>query len=321
MRKSMLAAIFGALSLALPIPAAADTAPPSVLVSIKPLHGLVAAVMKGVAEPGLIVSGTASPHDYAMKPSDARAVERAQLLVWVGGDFEGWLKKPAARVKQRLAMQDIPGMTRLATREGGAWDSHEDGHGHKGHDKGGHDKGGHGKDGHDEIDGHLWLDPDNAARLVDAVAGRLAGIDPGRAESYRANAAETRKRLAELDSALATKLKPLAGKPYVVFHDAHQYFEARYGLSPAGAVTVDPERPPGAKRMAILRDRLKATGAACVFREPRFAGPTVQALAEAAGARIGQLDPEGALAEPGPDAYFTIMTAIADSLADCLSGR
>jgi zinc transport system substrate-binding protein len=321
MRKSMLAAILGALSLALPIPAAADTAPPSVLVSIKPLHGLVAAVMKGVAEPGLIVSGTASPHDYAMKPSDARAVERAQLLVWVGSDFEGWLKKPAARVKQRLAMQDIPGMTRLATREGGAWDSHEDGHGHNGHDKGGHDKGGHGKDGHDETDGHLWLDPDNAARLVDAVAGRLAGMDPPHAENYRANAAETRKRLAELDSTLAARLKPLAGRPYVVFHDAHQYFEARYGLSPAGAVTVDPERPPGARRMAILRDRLKATGAACVFREPRFAGPTVQALAEAAGARIGQLDPEGALAEPGLDAYFTIMTAIADSLTDCLSGR
>lgn len=314
MRKSMLAAILVALSLA--GPAAADTPPPSVLVSIKPLHGLVAAVMKGVAEPGLIVSGSASPHDYAMKPSDARAVERAQLLVWVGSDFEGWLKKPAARVKQRLAMQDIPGMTRLATREGGAWDSHEDGHGHKDHGKGGH-----GKDDHDETDGHLWLDPDNAARLVEAVAGRLAGMDPTRADLYKANAAETRKRLAELDSALAAKLKPLAGKPYVVFHDAHQYFEARYGLTPAGAVTIDPERPPGARRMATLRDRLKATKAACVFREPRFAGPTVQALAEAAGARIGQLDPEGALAEPGPDAYFTIMTAIADSLADCLSGR
>ncbi|CAA7626168.1 zinc ABC transporter substrate-binding protein [Magnetospirillum sp. SS-4] len=309
MRKSLLAAAF--LGLLTAGPAMADAPPPDVLVSIKPLHGLVAAVMKGVAEPGLIVSGDASPHDYAMKPSDARALERARLLVWVGKDFEGWLKKPAAKARHRLTMQEIPGMTRLATREGGVWDSHGNDHGHKDH----------GKDDHDETDGHLWLDPDNAARLVDAVAGRLAEMDPARADRYKANAAETRKRLADLDSTLAARLKPVAGKPYVVFHDAHQYFEARYGLTPAGAVTIDPERPPSAKRMAALRDRLKATKAACVFREPRFAGPTVQALADAAGARIALLDPEGALAEAGPDAYFTIMTAIADSLADCLSGR
>jgi zinc transport system substrate-binding protein len=303
MRKSLcLVTLLGLLSSG---PVLADPPPPRVVVSIKPLHGLVAAVMDGVAEPRLIVSGTASPHDYALKPSDARALEAAQLLVWVGKDFEAWLGKSARGAKAQLAMREITGMTVLETREGGVWEGeHHDHH---------HDQ--------DEIDGHLWLDPDNAARLIDAVAVRLKSLDPAHAERYDANAARTRQRLSELDKTLATKLKPLAGKPYVVFHDAHHYFEARYGLNPVGAITIDPERPPSAKRMAALRDRLKASGAGCVFREPHFSSPAAQTLAEAAGARLGQLDPEGALVEPGPDAYFTTMTALADSLADCLSRR
>lgn len=310
MRKPLLAAaLLGLLGAA---PAMADTPPaalaPSILVSIKPLHGLVAAVMKGVAEPGLIVSGTTSPHGYAMKPSDMRAVEGARLVVWVGKEFETWLERPLARAKDKLAMQDITGIKTLPTREGGVWEAHDHGHGHD-------------KDDGDEIDGHVWLDPDNAARLVDAVAARLKAIDPAHATVYDANAADTRRRLTALDAELTARLTPLAHHPYVVFHDAHQYFEMRYGLHPAGAITVDPERPPSAKRLAALRDRLKAARAGCVFREPRFAGPTVQALAEATGARVGQLDPEGTLVQPGPDAYFVLMNGLGDALADCLSGR
>ncbi|MDO8606179.1 MAG: zinc ABC transporter substrate-binding protein [Phaeospirillum sp.] len=297
MRKPLLAAtLLGLLNTA---PALAD-APPAVLVSIKPLHGLVAAVMKGVAEPGLIVSGANSPHGYAMKPSDMRALEGARLVVWVGKDFETWLVRPVAKAREGLAMQAIAGIKTLPTREGGVWEAHDH------------------KDEADDIDGHFWLDPDNAGRLVDAVAARLKSLDPAHATVYDANAAETRQKLATLDKALTAKLTPLADKPYVVFHDAHHYFEMRYGLNPAGAITVDPERPPSAKRLAALRDRIKSSGAKCVFREPRITSPTVQTLAEASGARVGQLDPEGTLVPAGPDAYFTLMTGLGDSLFDCL---
>ena len=292
-------------------PALAEPTPtvsaPAVLVSVKPLHGLVASVMKGVGEPGLIVSGTNSPHGYAMRPSDMRALEGAQLVVWVGKDFETWLERPIAKAKTVLTMEALPGIRTLPTREGGVWEAHD--HGHEQH----------GKDDGDEIDGHFWLDPDNAGLLVDAVAARLKALDPAHASLYESNAADTRQKLAALDRDLTTKLAPLAGKPYVVFHDAHQYFEKRYGLSPAGAITVDPERPPSAKRMASLRDRLKTTQAKCVFREPRFASPTVQALADASGAGIGQLDPEGTLLQPGPDAYFMLMNGLAESLSHCLA--
>jgi zinc transport system substrate-binding protein len=285
-------------------PAWADI--PRVLVSIKPLHGLVAAVMQGVAEPRLLVGGNQSPHGYAFKPSDMRPLEQAQLVVWVGPDFETWLVQRVARAPASLAMEEVPAMTRLATREGGVWEAHDDHAGHDDHD-------------HGEVDGHLWLDAENASRLVKAVAEKLAALDPAHAAQYAANAVREVARIEALDRDINRLLTPLAKKPYVVFHDAHQYFERRYGLNPAGAITVDPERQPGPKRLAALRGRLKAQGAACVFREPNAQGPVIQSLAEATGARIGMLDPEGLLVTPGPDAYEAILRGIADGLADCLS--
>jgi zinc transport system substrate-binding protein len=285
---------------------------PAVLASIKPVHSIVAAVMEGVGRPGLIVTGNASPHGYAMKPSDARAAEKAALVVWVGPGFETWLEKPLGRRKESLSMLGLPGLERLEAREGGAWERHDHDHGHQ------H---GHGAGKDDETDPHVWLDPRNAALLAGAVAERLAALDPANAPRYAANAGALKGRLDALDRELAEKLRPLAGRPYVVFHDAQQYFEARYGLTPAGAITVDPERPPSARRMAQLRDRLKAAGASCVFGEPGTPAATATALAEAAGARLGRLDPEGLLAEPGPDSYMQQMRGLAAALAECLAAR
>lgn len=310
MRKTLAAALILA-GLAAPAPFSHAWAEvPAVLVSIKPLHSLVAAVMEGVGEPGLIVSGSASPHGYAMKPSDARAAEKARLVVWVGPALESWLERPLARRKDGLAMLALPGLIRLDSREGGAWEV--DGHGHGAHHE-------HGKG--DETDPHVWLDPRNAALLAGAVAERLSGLDPANAPRYAANAESLKRRLAEMDAEIAAMLAPVARRPYVVFHDAHQYFEARYGLSPAGAITVDPERPPGAKRMAQLRDRLKSTGAACVFGEPGAPSGTATILAEAAGVRLGRLDPEGLLVPAGKDSYVQQMKGLAAALAECLSAR
>ena len=298
MRKSLLVAA----TVLLAWPALAEV--PTVAVSIKPLHGLVSMVMKGVGEPILVVSGNASPHSTALKPSDARALAKAKLVVWVGPNVEGFLAKPLKGRNDALAMMAVPGMTLMAGREGGVWAEHAHEAAHQ----------------ENETDGHLWLDAGNAVRLTASVAERLAALDPEHAATYAANAEAARARIAAVDAALAVQLKPLAGRPYAVFHDATQYFEARYGLSPVGSITVDPDRPPSAKRMAALRDRLKGAGVACVFREPQFAGSTVDALAQAAGARVGVLDPEGGLVEAGPEAWVTIMTGMGRSLSECLSG-
>ncbi len=307
----LLAAILGMAAL----PAAAEA--PKVMASIQPIHSLVASVMQGVGEPGLVVSGAQSEHTYALKPSDARALQAARVVVLVDEGYETFLAKPLKNRKGSLdviALADLPGARVLPSRKGGLWeDDHDDHKGHKDHDHHGHD--------HGAVDGHLWLDPDNARLLVTAVADRLAGIDPANAAAYQANAKTTIDRLQALDSRIRERLAPVVDRPFVVFHDAYQYVEKRYGLSAAGSITVDPDRPPSAKRLAALRDRLRTAGAACVFREPQFPAPVVRTLADASGAREGVLDPQGADIPPGPDQYFTLMTRLADSLASCLSGK
>lgn len=308
MGKSPALAALALLGLAAALPARAEV--PKVMASIQPLHSLAAAVMQDVGEPGLVVGGLQSEHTYALKPSDARALQAARVVVLVDESYETFLAKPLKGRQGSLdviALADLPSARILPARQGGAWEVEHD-HGHDGH-------------GHSAMDGHLWLDPANARLLVTALADRLSELDSEHAATYHANATATVERLDALDIQMKARLSPVAARPFVVFHDAYQYVEKRYGLAAAGSITVDPDRPPSAHRLATLRDRLKTAGASCVFREPQFPAPVVHALAEAAGAREGVLDPQGADLPPGPELYFTLMTRLADGLASCLAAK
>lgn len=295
------------------LPAWAET--PKVAVSIQPLHSLAAAVMQGVGSPDLLVTGAASEHTYALKPSDARKVAQADLLVLVDERHEAFLEKPLKarddKKQRNLIMAELPGMRILPPRKGGAWEpEHEErGDDHQDAEPAHH---------HGNLDGHVWLDPTNARVMTAALAATLAEMDPVNAAAYARNAQAVATRLEILDNTLRSRLSPLAGQPYVVFHDAYQYLETRYGLTPAGAITIDPERPPSAKRMAALRQRLSFAQAPCVFREPQFPAPVVEILAQSVNGRVGLLDPQGADLPPGPDQYFTLMERLADSLNACL---
>ncbi|RLK50162.1 zinc transport system substrate-binding protein [Alkalispirillum mobile] len=195
--------------------------------------------------------------------------------------------------------------------------AHDDEHGHgHGHD---HD-GDHGHDHHHgEHDMHLWLSPDVARAFVTALSEKLKAMDPDNAATYRDNAEATLSRIDELDNRLAERLAPLADHAYLVFHDAYQYFEAHYGLSPVGSVTVNPERQPSARRLSELRQRIRDTDARCVFAEPQFRPSLVETLVEDTDAEGGVLDPLGAELAPGPDAWFELMENMASDLEACLA--
>lgn len=302
--------ILALLALGLPLPASA-AAPPQVVVSVKPLHSLVAGIMRGVGEPYLLVRGAASPHAFALRPSDARALAGAQLVVWTGPALETFLGKPLTTLvtgAEVMTVMGLPGLTLLPTRRGGAWD-----HG-QGHD--------HGPGTTDNLgtDGHVWLDPRNAVRISDAVADALARLDPDHAATYRANAASQRDMLSRLDTEMMVALEPLRSRPFITFHDAYHYLEDRYGLHAVGTITVTPDQPPGAARLTELRRRVKEAGAVCVFAEPQFEPALVRTLAEGTGARTGVLDPEGANIPDGPDLYPALLRFNLRSLVDCLSG-
>lgn len=295
-----------------PIPAAQAAEPIKVVATIAPLHALVAGVMDGVGQPHLLLLGNASPHEYALRPSDARRLAEARVVFWIGESLELFLTRPLAALSGKatvVEVMDMPGLTRHALREGGAWDRHDD-HGTPASQD---DHADHGTQ-----DPHLWLNPANAKVMTLAIARTLAATDPAHAARYTSNASAMTGRLDALDAQLRLTLRPFTAAPYIVFHDAYQYFERRYGLNAVGAIAVSPGRSPGARRLTEIRARIKTARAACVFIEPQFAPRIARTVVEGTGAQIAVLDPLGATLTPGKDAYFALMDGLAANLIRCL---
>ncbi|THK33963.1 zinc ABC transporter substrate-binding protein ZnuA [Ensifer sp. MPMI2T] len=312
---------------------------PNVVASIKPIHSLVASIMEGVGEPSLIVEGGASPHTYNMKPSNAAALQEAKVVFWVGHGLEAFLDKPLEALgsdAKVVELGEAPGLEKLKFREGGAFEAHAD-------DDEGHEGDGHGAeaahDGHEhkehaaeqqpandhehhaegEFDMHMWLDPMNAKAMAAEIEKALAEADPGNAAAYEANLKKLNQRLDALDKHLAETVAPVQDKPFVVFHDAYQYFEHRYKVRVAGSITVSPEVLPGAERLSEIRAKIKELGATCVFAEPQFEPKLINVVIEDTPAKSGTLDPEAATLDAGPDLYFQLMENIGTSLKSCLA--
>jgi zinc transport system substrate-binding protein len=306
----VLTLLAGVVAATLATPAAAG---PDVVVTIKPLHALVARIMAGVGRPHLLVQGALSAHTYVLKPSDVAKLNDAEIFFRMSEAMEPFTAKIARtlpRQVQVVTLQDAPGLQLLERRTGAPFEQTEsDGHGD--------DRGLRQRQG--MIDGHAWLDPANAEVMADRIAEVLSAKAPLQAPVFAANAGRLKVELEALDAELARELAPVAGKPYVVFHDALHYFELRYGLKPVGAIAVSPEVPPGAARLSALRRQVTARGAVCVFAEAQFDARLVSAVAEGTPARIATIDPEGSRIEPGPDLYFTLLRNLARDLRACLA--
>lgn len=302
-------AVFATLSCA--PPALAEH--PNVVVTVKPIHALVAAVMAGAGTPQLIVEGSSSPHTFTLRPSAARAIEAADIFVRVSEATELFTRRivetlPASATLITLA-DTSHGVMLLDQRASGAFESHMHGDAQiLEHEE------------HGAKDGHVWLDPGNAKAIVSAVAEALVARDTARASIYQANAEVLKNRIDALDAEIELELAPVKNKPFIVFHDAYQYFEHHFGLAAVGAITLSPEQQTSARRLSEIRQKIKDAEAVCVFAEPGFKPNLVEAVREGTGARTATLDPEGLTLSPGPELYFSLMRSLARDLKACLSG-
>ncbi len=296
-----------------------------VVASIKPIHSLVALVMQDAGVPVLLIEGVGSPHSYSLKPSQARELQAADIVFWIGPDLEAFLENSIENIAANavsVRLIESPYLSKLGFREAGAFDArghklddhrHEDDHNdHK-------DDHGHDESRHDESDPHIWLDPQNAKLLVQEIAKTLAGTDPENAALYRANAAALMNKLDSLTAEIEAELRPVRDKGFVVFHDGYQYFERRFGLSAIGSITLSPEVMPGAARIRELRKKISQLDARCVFSEPQFEPKLVATVTENSGAGSGVLDPLGAALDDGPQLYFTLIREMARSVKECLT--
>ena len=285
----------------------------NVVASVKPVHSLVSGVMDGVGTPDLIVQGSASPHTYSLRPSQARQLEDADLVFWMGHELESFLEQPLEAIATKahvVELIDSSKLKKIQMREGGMFDAHA----HNEHE--GHDDHGHG-----EFDVHVWLDPENAKVLVNEIKLALIELDPVNASKYEANSNKMNTKLDQLIDEVSKKLESEQGKGYVVFHDAYQYFEQRFGMSAVGSITVSPEVVPGANRIRELKEKINELNAHCVFSEPQFEPKLVSTVIEGTQANTGVLDPLGASIKDGPELYFTLIRNMADSLHECLSKK
>lgn len=288
--------------------------PPRVAADILPVHGLVARVMEGVGVPDLVLPPGASPHGHAMRPSEAAALEAADLVFWVGPSLTPWLEGPLGAVADDariVALLDAGGTHRLPFREAGDFDA-ADAHGDHAEAHGDdHDLGAGG------TDPHAWLDPGNGKAWLGVIADALAEADPENAARYRANAeagvAEIDARAAGIDAAL----EPLRATPFLVFHDATQYFEAHFGLHAAGALSLGDGVAPGPATVARIRDTVATAGIACLFTEPGVSPGLVEAVLAGSDARAVALDPLGRDIAPGPGFYDALLAALGTAFAAC----
>ncbi len=291
------------------------------LTSIKPLQLIAAAVQDGVGVPDVLLPAGASAHHYALRPSDMRRIEAAQLFYWIGPDLETFLTRVVdSRRASSVAVQALPGL-RLR-HFGETLEEHAEHDDHDGHSHGADEH--HGEHDHDHrpgsLDAHLWLLPANARLIAARMTDDLMQIDPANAARYQANLSAFEQRLDTLDQRLRTRLAPLAGRPYFVFHEAYDYFESAYGLRHAGVFSLG-EVQPGARHVAAMRERLQQAGPTCLFSEPPQPPRLAETLTAGLPVRLAELDAMGDGLKPDAGGYEQLLNNLGEQLAGCLEAR
>ncbi len=322
-----------------------------VVTSIKPIHSLVSYIMDGVGSPDLIVDGYNSPHGFSLKPSHAKMLQEANIVIYVGEGVEEFLEKPLESIANNAVKFELlgqSGIKKLKFRERNIFEGHDDhddhGHGKKkkdhddhddhdkkakkedhddhddhdkkakkdDHDDHGHDDHGH---GHGEFDPHIWLDPMNAKIIVKKVTNQLSKLDKENSSIYKSN---SKKALKELDQ-MIKEVKSDVNKDakVVVFHDAYQYFEKRFNVNIIGALTVNTDVLPGAEQLAEIREVIEHEKVTCVLSEPQFNPDIVETIAKDTNISSGVLDPLGATLDSGKTLYFDLIKNISTSIKSC----
>lgn len=319
----------------------------NVVVSIPPFHSLVAAIMRGVSTPQLLIQNGASPHHYSLRPSDIKRLQNAHIIFWGGPALETFLVKPLQNLKALptqsqpqsiVELARIPELLLLPVRQSPSFEPHH-------HDS----RCQHAAEpnnapvtpdseppspllgsttiplhNHTEIhqgipiDMHFWLDPHNAIILTDAICNQLKRVDPTHQALYQKNADTLKSELRVLQSRLSEKLKTVRKIPFIVFHDAYQYFENRYGLTSVGAITLHPEIPPSAKRLREIRTTIQNTKARCVFTEPQFPPKLAHRIMQDLNVKVGELDPIGQSIATHSEGYTALLENLSNALIECL---
>ncbi|MGH1415817.1 MAG: zinc ABC transporter substrate-binding protein [Pelagimonas sp.] len=328
---------------------------PRVVTDILPVQSLVAMVMDTVAEPDLLLAPGASPHDLALRPSQAKMLSKADVVIWIGPELTPSLSDHLETLSpnaMQMVLMEAQGAHLLPYRDEAVFgghsehddednhdedhaedghednhkDGHEDGHGDAHHDEDGHDDAHDHAHGDGENDPHLWLDPDNAILWLEHIAQALGQLDEENSDTYFYNATNAIESIKAAQASAQEILAPVKSVPMAAYHDAYQYYETAFDLNLIGAISDSDAVQPGAKRLGTLRDSFEQQQPKCFLMEPGANARLILSVGwagllgnDSGKEPIARLDPLGAHLETGPKLYPTMLTDLATRIADCVS--
>jgi len=284
-----------------------------VVASIRPVAALVGAVMGDVGQPALLISDPAAAHHFTVKPSQARLLQDADLVFWIGPSMETSLGTALAGLAPdvpAVPLIDVEGLTRypLDAIDGGYK------HKHTGETTQPH----HAHDDH-AVNPHIWLDPRNVVVLLHHIAGRLAAADPAHKATYQANARDAAAQIKATITAMRAEMARYRDSRFIVLHDAHTYFERFFDVRARAAITIDPGMAPGVARLTALRQLLATAKITCIFGEVGISDKWPQLVADGTNLSLVQLDPLGITIDDGPSFFPRLFRLYQMAYSDCLS--
>ena len=229
----------------------------------------------------------------------------------MGEDLETFMIKSLESIANnatKVSFMDLDNITKLKFKEEnileveGYDDDHDD-----------HDD--HYKHADGEFDAHIWLDPKNAIEIVNEIAKTLSLKDPNNKNVYYSNAEKLNHSLNELIKKINLSINKDAR--FIVFHDAYQYFEKRFDVSSAGALILNEEALPSAKKVSEIHKIIKKQNINCIISEPQFNPNIIKSIAQDTSILTGSFDPLGSSFDANKNLYFEMILSLSNSLKDC----
>ena len=247
----------------------------TVVTSFYPIHLLARNLLEGIE--GIELASLAEPtsgclHDYQLQTGDMKTLARADVFLINGAGMEGYLEGVFDAFPTLPVVDASQGVTLLE-------DCSDHGHEDDDHD-------------HDHaFNAHIWLDAENAARMVANLADGLIAALPQHEAAIAANRDAYTARLTALDAELTAALANLPHKDIITFHEAFPYFASAYGLNVAAVINRDPDDALSPRQLAELCKTVKALGAPPLFVEPQYEDMAATTISRETGAPLYTLDP------------------------------
>ena len=277
----------------------------NVVTTFLPITLFTEAVAGECATVTALIPPNLGPHDFQATPGDIAALSNAQILVKNGLGMEYFLDKLTDSAENN-SLQVIDTSRGVAVIK-----SDEDSNGVDGGDQ-----------SQGEVNPHIWLDPLRAVQQVENIRDGLVKADPGCTVGYTQRAAAYAAQLKELNTTIATQLKPFSGKTFIAFHDFAPYFAERYDLKADFVVDV-PEMNPTPADLQRVSTKVEQSQLKALLTEPQEGDRSFNALAEDLGVNVVTFDPLETGSEDAskkPDTYFTVMKSNVASLIKSFGG-